>query len=113
MFVRRRRRAFFSAAHEGDDDGQGVAEDAANLGLWDEAGEAVDVQESFEFGHRRIVTSSPRQRKPNCAGKTGGRPAPNIEKHPHDFTKSLKYRRTSGGAITSRHFPRSRTADQE
>jgi hypothetical protein len=79
---------FFSAAPQGDDDGPGVAEDAADLGPGDEAGEAVDVPESLEFGHPGIVTSSPRRRKANFPEKTKENGAYAIEKYPHDFTKS-------------------------
>jgi hypothetical protein len=54
---------------EGDDHGEGIAEDTSNLGLGDEAREAVEVQESLEFRHRRIVTRFPRRGKPDFAGK--------------------------------------------
>jgi hypothetical protein len=88
--VRRPRSAFFSAALQGDDDGPGVAEDASELGPGEEAGEAVDVQESLELGHSRIVTSFPKRRKANFAWKTRRKLTPAIESYPHDFTKSLK-----------------------
>ena len=51
------RSAFFSAAAERDDHRLGVTEDTPNLGQRDEAGEPVDVLESLEFAHPRIVTS--------------------------------------------------------
>jgi hypothetical protein len=79
---------FFSASPECDDHGQRVAEDPSDLELGDEAGEAIDVQESLEFGHPGIVTSSPRRRKTAFAGKRRGKAALATESNPHDFTKS-------------------------
>ena len=95
--ARRPRRAFFSAALQGDDNGPGVAEDASDLGPGDEAGEAVDVPESLEFGHPGIVTSSPKRRKANSPEKTEENRASAIEKYPHDFTKSRHERRRAVG----------------
>jgi hypothetical protein len=60
---------FFSAALQRDDHGVGIAEEAANLGAGHEAREAVDVLKSFEFGHPRIVTSSPTRGKTEFARK--------------------------------------------
>ena len=88
MLVRKRRRAFFSAPPQGDDHRQRVAEDASDLALGNEAGEAVEVEEAFDFGHPRIVTSSPSRRKAAFAGKRRGKSALAIESYPHDFTKS-------------------------
>src|SRR5262249_23876280 len=89
--VRRPRRAFFSAALERDDHGEGIAEDTSELGPGDGAGKAVDVQESLEFGHPRIVTSSPRWRKSDFVGKSREKLALTTESYPHDFTKSLYF----------------------
>jgi len=89
--VRRRHRAFFSTTPEANDDGRGVAEDAPELGAGDKAREAVDVQESLEFWHPRIVTGLAKRRKANFAGKTRGKFAPAIESYPRDFTKSPIY----------------------
>ncbi len=80
---------FFSAALEGDDYGQGVAEEAADLGLGDEAGETVDVHEALEFGHRHIVTSLPRSWKADFPGKHREKWTSATGIYPHDFTKSL------------------------
>jgi hypothetical protein len=76
---------------EGDDHGEGVAEDASNLGPGHEAGEAIDVLKSLELGHRRIVTSFPRRGKPDFTGKQRVKSASDMESYPHDFTKSLNY----------------------
>jgi hypothetical protein len=86
--ARRRRSAFFSTAAQGDDHGPWVAVEAADLGLRDEAGEAVDVQETLEFGHPRIVTSLPGRRKADFTGKYREKRASAIGNYPHDFTKN-------------------------
>jgi hypothetical protein len=85
---RRPHRAFFSAALEGENDGQRVTEDAPDRGLGNEAGEAVDVQEALAFWHPRIGTSFPRRGKAKFAGKTRRKSASVIKSYPHDFTKS-------------------------
>ena len=54
---------FFSAASEGNDDGVGIAEDAADGGDRAEAWERVKVEESREDGHATIVTSFAEQEK--------------------------------------------------
>src|SRR5262249_21510062 len=59
-----------------------------DLGLGDKAGKAVAVRESLDFGHPRIVTSSPKCRKAGFAGKRWGKPAATRANHPHDFTKN-------------------------
>jgi hypothetical protein len=89
-FVHRPRSAFFSAALQGDNDGQGVAEDTPDRRLGNEAGEAVDVQESLAFWHTRIVTGFPKGRKANFARKTRSLLALAIESYPHDSTKNLE-----------------------
>ena len=94
--VRRSLRAFFSPALEGDDHGERIAEDTSDVGPGDEAGEAVDVQESLELGHRRIVTSFPRRGKPDFVGKHREKSAAGMGTHPPDFTKSRKKKRTLG-----------------
>ena len=68
----------------------GIAENTSEVGPGDETGKAVDVQESLEFGHPRIVTSSPRQRKSDFVGKSREKSALTTESYPHDFTKSRK-----------------------
>jgi hypothetical protein len=74
---------------EGDDNGQGVAEDASDLGPGGKTGEAVDVQESLEFGHGRIVAGFPTRRKANFGRKPREKRALATENYPHDFTKNL------------------------
>jgi hypothetical protein len=74
---------------EGDDDSQRIPEDASNRGQWYEAGEAVDVPESLEFGHPRIMTSFPRPRNCKPAWKYRAFQTSGVKIHPHDFTKSL------------------------
>jgi len=79
---------FFSAALERDDHSEGIAEDTSDLGSGNEARKAVDVQESLEFGHPRIVTSSPRWRKSDFVGKSREKLALTTESYPHEYAKS-------------------------
>jgi hypothetical protein len=49
---------FFSTPTQRKDDGEAIAEEAADGGGGDEAREGVEVVESSEIGHAAIVTSS-------------------------------------------------------
>src|SRR5262249_685257 len=57
-------------AAERDDHRPRVAEDTPDLGHRGEAGEPVDVLESLEFAHLRIVTGFRRRRKGVAPGET-------------------------------------------
>jgi hypothetical protein len=59
-----------------------------NLGLRNKAGEAVDVQESIDFRHPRIVTIFPTRKKASFTEKIRTRLATGVEIHPLDSTKS-------------------------
>jgi hypothetical protein len=55
-----------------------------------EAGEAVDVLESLEFSHPRIVTGFLSQWKADFAENIQGKCVSAIESYPHDYAKSRK-----------------------
>jgi hypothetical protein len=61
---------FFSTASQGENDGVGVAEEAADGGGGDEAGKRVEVVESSENGHAAIVTSFAGPEKTKTPTKT-------------------------------------------
>jgi hypothetical protein len=61
---------FFSTATEGEDDGEGITEDATNGGDRDEAWEGVKVVEPSEIGHAAIVTSFTTREKTKTPTKT-------------------------------------------
>ena len=98
---RRRRSAFFSAAAEGDDHRPGVAEDTPDLGHRDEAGEPVDVLESLEFAHPRIVTSFRRRRK----GVAAQRNKANDESQGQETTHTIPRRASDTRSPSSANRP--------
>jgi hypothetical protein len=53
-----------------------------------EAGEAVDVQEPFDFRHQRIMAIFPANEKAKFAEKIREKLASVAEIYPHDSTKS-------------------------
>jgi hypothetical protein len=82
---------FFSAALEGDDHRLGLAEDAPDLGLGDEAGEAVEVLEVLEFSHRSSMTRIPPEEKSDLSWKSRVSTATKAERCPLENAKSLNY----------------------
>lgn len=61
---------FFSTPTKGEDDGEGIAEEAADRGGGDEARETIEVVESSENGHAAIVTSFATGEKTKTPTKT-------------------------------------------
>lgn len=80
---------FFSTASEVDNDGVGIAEDAANGCGGDEAWEGVEVVESREIGHASIVTSFADHEKTKTATKIWQFKASGTKSYPHESAKSL------------------------
>jgi len=67
---------------EGNDDGPGVAEDAADAINGVEAGEAVEVAESGEIGHAGIVTVFLSHEKAKTATNGRGFGRSPVKNHP-------------------------------
>ena len=82
------RRMFFSTPTEADDDGVGIAEEAANGRGGYEARERVQVAESAEVGHAAIVTSLAPGEKCKIATKIRGFRRSAVSIHPHESPKS-------------------------
>jgi hypothetical protein len=59
---------FFSAAPEGDEHGSGLTENAPDARERHEAGEAVEVVQQLELGHRKSMTSFPEEGKRSFPG---------------------------------------------
>ena len=86
---------FFSTASEGDDDGVGIAEDAANGRRGREAGEGVEVAESREIGHGAIVTGFRGREKAEIPTKTREFKLSGTKSYPHESPKSQIFMRES------------------
>ena len=67
--VHRYRRPFFSNAPERNDNGFGIAENAANVIPGNKARETIQVTESGEIGHAAIVTDFRSEEKAKTATK--------------------------------------------
>jgi len=73
---------------ERDDHGAGIPEDAPEAGLGDEAGEAVQVSEELEFGHRQSMTRIPQEEKSSFPRKSRGFSGRKAESYPLGSRKS-------------------------
>jgi hypothetical protein len=91
----RRRKSFFSAAAQGQQDGVGIVLEVLDTSPGDETGEAVQVAELLCGWHRPIMTTFLGQ------GKAGLQAISQVFKefggkiHPLDFKKSLSNKRRS------------------
>lgn len=74
---------------EGDDHGVGIAEQTADAGLGNESGEAVQVLEELEFGHRQSMTRIPHEGKSRFLRKSRGFCSFEAKNYPLESRKSL------------------------
>jgi hypothetical protein len=74
---------FFSTAPQREDDGEGIAEDAAHGADRGEAREGKEVVKSREDGHAAIVTRFAEQEKAKNPYETRGFTASDAKSYPH------------------------------
>jgi hypothetical protein len=86
---------FFSTASEGDHDGVGIAEDAANGSGGVEPRERVQVAQPVEVGHADIVTGLAGLENTRIPAKTREFRRSQAENYPHYSPKSQKRLRTT------------------
>lgn len=80
---------------EGDDDRVGIPEDAADMGLGNEAGKPIQILEELEFGHRQSMTRIPQEGKSSLLRKSRGFYGFEVKNHPLESPKSPVYKLTS------------------
>jgi hypothetical protein len=75
---------------EGDDHRQGLTKDTPDGGPRNKAGEAVEIVEEFEFGHRNSMTRIPPRGKGGFPGKHAVSAAAKAKNHPLENAKNRK-----------------------
>jgi hypothetical protein len=75
---------------QGDDDRVGIPEDAADVGLGNEAREPIQVLEELEFGHRQSMTRIPQEGKSRFLRKSRSFYGFEVKNYPLESPKSQK-----------------------